>query len=248
MCSFQDLWRLLSETSKVQADYTELFDQESEIGFNKAKAVWDRQRVLEAKGAAIFQRRLLAGLRAEQPVKKLLAEVRDARRHPALFQTVVRSASAAKAISDFADQELKGGRPLVRPSNETGATHGRKREYLSTFVPAARAGGGARDDPIELEEIESANKRHDNGASRLEFDYEVLAALPPLSPDTLAAIPAAGSSLPSTPPTVLPCEPVSTENEHEAEGEVVAHGIAVEATDSDSDSDSSSDLESDEEA
>ena len=106
MCSSQDLWRLLSETSKVQADYTELFDQESEIGFNKAKAVWDRQRVLEAKGAAIFQRRLLAGLRAEQPVKKLLAEVRDARRHPALFQTVVRSASAAKAISDFADQEL----------------------------------------------------------------------------------------------------------------------------------------------
>ena len=126
-----------------------------EIGFNKIKRLYDRHQVLVGRAARIFQNRLLAGLHADQPVKALLAEVRDLRRHTLLIGRATRTAQAAKNIADFADQELQGREPLVKPSNECEARktrcNPRKREfggYLHALEPVA-AGGGGRDDSDE---------------------------------------------------------------------------------------------------
>ena len=98
----------MRQASDVSVELVKLLDNNNTLGYNKVKTVYDKSQALVQGAATTFQSRIIEDLTTEQPVRKLLEEIVDARRHPALFQAATRTASAAKNIADFSDRELQG--------------------------------------------------------------------------------------------------------------------------------------------
>ena len=234
----------MRQASDVSVELVKLLDNNNTLGYNKVKAVYDKSQALVQGAATTFQSRIIEDLTTEQPVRKLLEEIVDARRHPALFQAATRTASAAKNIADFCDRELQGHQPLRRPCNEKEAIKHRRKRRPREYCTATYVAGGSQDpsddegEGYKRPECGKGSPFNRRFAKRPRTVIN-LADLPPPHEETLAA--AAEIEQPATtPPTVL-AKPVEEEpTEATQEGEVIATGIAV---DDDGDSSSDSDLE-----
>ena len=110
-------------------------DPNKEVGFNRAKAVYDRYIAFCNENAELFQGRVLHYLHQFQPAKTLQKEANEVKRNAKLIGANARVAGVAKNIADFVEQEVHGKAPTVRPTKEV-LRHKRPTAYLHTAFAA----------------------------------------------------------------------------------------------------------------
>ena len=116
----------------------ELLDPTKEYGVNRVKAVYDRYVALCNKNAGLFQDRVIKNLNRALPIRELLKETQEAKRHCDQIGKNAHLATVAKNIADFCEQEVAGQAPTVRPTNYGGRE--RETEYLTSIYGGAGHG------------------------------------------------------------------------------------------------------------